>query len=430
MKKILTNRSLLTIAISQAVSGIGGWISMLSIFALIIFNGGGTVEQSSFIYLAGLVPMMLASPLAGWLSDHFNRKWLMIVSEFVSGLAILGIVLSTQIETIYGLLIVQSISSSLLTPAWQSALPTLVKRDELTQANALLQQLTSIIKIAAPFLAGLLLSFLRPQQAMILDVISFALSVLILSTLPAFPTMKGAKDKYKKVQKQSEENVLPGTVFHTLCTSTMLQILFLAAFLLMLIMASFDLLIPIFTRDVLRQNASFFSLIIGCLGLGALGGSTYLMMRKRVHNPWHDLIIGMILLDFIQFALMLAAWFQTPLLAQSIIIIGCLIAGLGVGVVVVQSSTILQMLSPKMISGRLSGIFQSIMGMAQLIAFLVIPHLVPEHISFGPYFGICMLTIVALTIIFILIQYRMHKITLEVEKSLEPNQLVSEPENL
>ena len=76
-KTILNNRSLLILGLSESVSSVGSWITMMAVFAMIVFNGNGNVVQSSGIYLAGLVPTLLFSPAAGWLCDHLDRKWLM-----------------------------------------------------------------------------------------------------------------------------------------------------------------------------------------------------------------------------------------------------------------------------------------------------------------------------------------------------------------
>ncbi len=86
---------------------------------------------------------------------------------------------------IYGLLALQAVSVSIMTPARQSVLPDIVPAEELTRANALLQQLSGIIKIGAPMIAGAVLAVLNPHQAIILDVISFALAALLLTFLPA-----------------------------------------------------------------------------------------------------------------------------------------------------------------------------------------------------------------------------------------------------
>ena len=183
--KILRNRSLVIIGIAESVSGIGNWVTMLAVFAIVVFRGDGTVAQSSGIFLAGLLPTFLASPLAGWLCDRFDRKWLMIGSELLDALAVAGLIFTQRLELIYALLAAQAVVMSVMAPARQAAVPDIVSPEELTRANAFLQQLGGLVKIAGPLLAGLILAALDPHTAILADVVSFLLSALILSRLPA-----------------------------------------------------------------------------------------------------------------------------------------------------------------------------------------------------------------------------------------------------
>ena len=183
-KKIISNRSLIVIGASETVSGIGNWITMMAVFAMVVFKGEGTVFQSSGIFLAGLVPTLIASPVAGWLSDRFDRKKLMIISEVLSGLITTFLIFTQSIVWIYVILAFQSISISLMSPARQAAVPDIVNKDQLSQANAFLQQLAGMTKIFAPMIAGLLLTILSPNTAIIVDIISFFISAIFLSSLP------------------------------------------------------------------------------------------------------------------------------------------------------------------------------------------------------------------------------------------------------
>jgi MFS family permease len=81
MNILKRNHHLLILGFAESVSGVGNWITALAIYALIVFRGSGDVLESSGVLLAGLGPMLLCSPLAGWLCDRFDRKRLMIASE-------------------------------------------------------------------------------------------------------------------------------------------------------------------------------------------------------------------------------------------------------------------------------------------------------------------------------------------------------------
>jgi MFS family permease len=395
MKRVLRNRSLVIMGIAESVSGIGSWITMMAMFALIVFRNEGSVAQSSGIFLAVLLPMMLFSPLAGWLADRVDRKWLMIGSELVSGLVVSGLIVAERLPFIYGLLALQAGCASIMMPARQAAMPAVVEQERLTQANALMQQLASIVKIGAPILAGLVLSVLDPHQAIILDVISFGLSALILSLLPALPAGRRAGET---AEQAPAARPAKGAVWATLRANSGLWLLFGLSFLGILVIMGFDVFASVVTRDVLSGDESFFGLMIGLVGLGSVAGTGVLMLRKKAVNPWRDVIIGMLLMAWLPAAVALVSGVNLGQLARPVMLATCLLGGVGSGMAVVQLTTLLQTLTPAAVLGQMSGIYQSTLIAGQLIALAVVPQLVPAMLSMALYFSIATALIVLLAL--------------------------------
>jgi MFS family permease len=394
VRKVLGNRSLVIIGIAESVSGIGSWITMMAVFALIVFRGDGSIAQSSGIFLAVLLPMLLLSPLAGWLADRVDRKWLMIGGELVSGLVVSGLIFVERMPLIYGLLALQAACTSIMMPARQASVPMLVEPEQLTQANALLQQLASIIKIVAPMLAGLVLSVLDPHQAIILDVISFGLAALILSMLPALPAGHAA-------QSSGDPNPAPkqqGAAWRVLRRSRGLWLLFSLTFLSILVIMGFDVFASVLTRDVLKGDESFFGLMIGVIGLGSVIGTAILMLRKTQRNPWHDVMIGLVLLAWLPAAIAVISGLDSVGLARGIMLGSCLLGGIGSGLIIVQVATLLQLLAPATVLGQIGGLFQSTLIAGQLIALAVVPQFVPALISMTLYFSLATVLLLLLTL--------------------------------
>lgn len=393
MKRLLHNRALLILGAAEAISGIGNWITMLAIFTMVIFDGQGGVLESSGIFLAGLIPLLLASPGAGWLVDRLDRKRLMIASELLAGLAIAGLIFTEQPALVYALVALQAVCVSVMTPARQAVVPDLVGREDLTRANALLQQLAGIIKIGAPVLAGLLLLVLSPHQAIILDVLSFGFSALILSRLPALPPA---------VQPALSTGRAGGPevkLLAVLRSAPPLRMLFVLIFFGTMIIIGFDVLASIFTRDVLGGDETFFSLLIGLVGLGAVGSTAFLLGANTRSLPWRDALVGLLLLACIPAGMALVAWLdRRPDLARLAAAAGCLLGGMGSGLLNVQTGTLLQLLSPPAWLGRMGGLFQSTIVAGQLTGLLVTPLLVPAFVSMPAFFGLNALALVLLVL--------------------------------
>lgn len=382
------DRSLLILGFAESVSGVGNWITMMAVFALVVFRGAGSVVQSSAIFLAGLLPTLLVSPYAGWLVDRVDRRRLMIASELGSGLCVAGIIFTERLELIYLLLALQAVAMSVMAPARQAAVPDIVGRDRLTQANAFLQQLAGLVKIGAPILAGALLTVINPHTAIVLDVISFALAALILARLPALPPHRNVAPD-EKVSQPADGAA--STAAAVLRQSPRLRLLFTTMFLSIFVIIGFDVLAPVYIRDVLQRDESYFGLMIGLVGLGTVGATIVLMLRKSPGHQWRDILLGLTLLSLIPAGLWLITRLGNPALAGPLAALVALIGGIGNGLLVVQISTLLQLLTPAAVLGRISGLFQSTVIAGQLAGILVTPLLVPGVLDIGTYFGLSFL---------------------------------------
>ena len=398
MKAVLRNRSLVIMGISEAVSNTGSWITMMAVLSLIVFRAEGGVVQSSLIYLVGLLPTLLFSPAAGWLCDRFDRKWLMIISELLSGLVVSGIIFVERVEWIYFLLGLQAVTTSLITPARQSSVPQVVERSQLTQANALLQQISSLTKIAAPMLAGGVLSILSPHQAVILDVVSFIFSAVILSFLPSLHPQHAQQP----VEKQPVFSSAFAPLLDVLKKSSALRLLFTINFLAIIAIIAVDILAAIFTRDALQGGEKLLGFQIGLIGLGTLLGAASLMAQKKPSNPWMDILLGMTLLAAVPAAMAIGYWLPSLGLARGVAYTACLLGGFGMGRNSVQTGTLLQTISPAHVLGRVSSVFQSVIVGGQLIGILLTPLLVPLVFSVPTYFGLVSGIILAVALLGIL----------------------------
>lgn len=380
------NRPLLVLGIAESVSGIGNWITMMAVFALVMFRGAGSVAHSSAIFLAGLLPTLLVSPAAGWLVDRVDRKRLMIASELLSGLCVAGLIFTERLELIYLLLALQAVSMSVMAPARQAAVPDIVERARLTQANAFLQQLAGLVKIAAPILAGALLAWMNPHTAIVLDVISFAVAALVLTRLPALPPHPANPE----ITRQATGSPAALTVLRQ---SPALRLLFTTMFLSIFVIIGFDILAPVVVRDVLQGDEGFFGLLIGLVGLGTVGSTILLLLRRGKGNMWRDILAGLMLLALIPASLWLTGRLDDPDQGRWVVAMAALIGGVGNGLLVVQIGTLLQLLTPAALLGRISGLFQSTAVAGQLAGILVTPLLVPAVLDLESYFGLSFLAL-------------------------------------
>ncbi len=381
----MKNRTIITLGIAESISAIGDWITMMAIFALLVFRGDGGVAQSSGIFLAGLLPTLPASLVSGWLCDRYDRKYLMMGSLILSGAIVSGLIFTENLILIYALLALQAVTVSVMTPARASILPDILPPEELTRANAFLQQLSSLVKIGAPILAGGILAVMNPHQAIILDLVSFFLAAALLVRLPKLPPQSsGGMQVKSEEQPATAKASLP--LFSLLSGNTRLQLVYITGFLSILVLICFDVLSAVYFRDVLQTGEQYMGLVIGLIGVGTLIATVLLMRRKHPADPWRDVIIGIALLGIIPLTFSLGNTISNLAVLRVVVLVACLFGGVGNGFVHVQMITLLQTLAPAGMLGRASGVYQSVMVTGQLIGLVLTPLLVPGVLAMTSFF--------------------------------------------
>ncbi|WP_160692370.1 MFS transporter [Clostridium sp. C2-6-12] len=158
---LLKNKNFSLLMLSKALSLTGTQMQefALSLYVLKISN---SATLFSTVLIVAIIPQLLFSPVAGVLSDWMDRKGLTISLDIVSGILVLIFAIAYKsfgglsISGIYILVIFLSLISSLYQPAIGTIIPTVVKKDDLVDANGLSSLILTIGNLIAPFIAGIL----------------------------------------------------------------------------------------------------------------------------------------------------------------------------------------------------------------------------------------------------------------------------------
>src|SRR4029077_7321430 len=137
------------------------------------------------------IPTLLFSPLAGALVDRWNRKWVMILSDFGAALATLLVLLLylTQHLQLWHLYTVGVLGGAFLAfqfPAYAAAMTLIVPKEHYARAEGMIGLGESAAGILAPFLAAALLGVIHLTGILFIDLFTFliALGTLLWVHLP------------------------------------------------------------------------------------------------------------------------------------------------------------------------------------------------------------------------------------------------------
>jgi MFS family permease len=189
--KVLKNKNFLLLMLGKAVSMLGSNMQQFALSLYVLAVTGSATIFASMMSIS-ILPRLILSPVAGVFGDWFDRKKSIVALDFISGLLICAYALYYSISgelslvSIYVLVILLEVTEVFFSSAMAAAVPSIVEKDELFQANSVKSVITSFCSIAAPILASLLCG-------LVICGISFILSALSELTIEIPATHKKPK---------------------------------------------------------------------------------------------------------------------------------------------------------------------------------------------------------------------------------------------
>ena len=164
--------------IAQAISNFGDWFGLLALYALV-------QRYSDSEFLLGLViivkmlSLALFSPIAGYLTDRFNRRILMIICDGGRALSLLLMLLVQQESLLwlaYALTGFQMMLSAIFEPAKTASIPNVAPPERLVDANIISTATWSIIFTSGMAIGGFATEWIGVEGVFILDAFTYLVS--------------------------------------------------------------------------------------------------------------------------------------------------------------------------------------------------------------------------------------------------------------
>jgi MFS family permease len=171
----------------QTISVFGDQITLLALPIVAVLILGADPAQMGLLTAVGLLPHLLFSLPGGvWLDRVSRRRRLMIVSDFVRAAAIAVVPLAfvlhlLSIELLFAITFVVGTVAVFFDLAWLTMVSAVARRDQLVEANSLLNASRSVSAVGGPAIAGILIQVLTAPIALLADALSFLASALFLT---------------------------------------------------------------------------------------------------------------------------------------------------------------------------------------------------------------------------------------------------------
>ena len=163
----------------------GDWLLTVPLLGIIY-----ELTENPFITSLVLVvqsgPLFLLGSFGGYLADRFDRKKIIAISEFLSGMTVLFILYAVTTENVifilfsFGLL---SVVGSPYMPTSDAALPNVVKKENLAEANVIFFSSWGVMAGLGAGLGGYLTTVISRNMLFAIDSLTFVLSALIVFSI-------------------------------------------------------------------------------------------------------------------------------------------------------------------------------------------------------------------------------------------------------
>ena len=131
------------------------------------------------------LPYALLGPFAGVWVDRWDRRTVMVACDLARAPLAFALVWAPNLAVVLVLVTVSNVFSAFHLPAQQAAIRQTVPDDDLMAANALGQLASNGARLLGPALGGLAVAVASANFAFVLDGLTFLVSAMILSRLPA-----------------------------------------------------------------------------------------------------------------------------------------------------------------------------------------------------------------------------------------------------
>jgi MFS family permease len=163
----------------------GDWLLTVPLLGIIY----GLTENpfiTSLVLVVQSAPLFILGSFGGYLADKYNRKKIIAISEFLSGLTVLLILYAVTTENVVFILFsfgMLSVVGSPYMPTSDAALPNVVKKENLAEANVIFFSSWGVMAGIGAGIGGYLTTVISRNMLFAIDSLSFVLSALIVYSI-------------------------------------------------------------------------------------------------------------------------------------------------------------------------------------------------------------------------------------------------------
>src|SRR5688500_13003133 len=279
---LLRDRNVRWLYAGQIISQVGDGVSKVALLWFVYALTDSALKMS-LIGVLQTIPPLLFGPFAGVLLDRIAKRRAMIIIDVVRTalLATIPILYAfglLPLPVLYVLVFVIAMFSMAFGPALNATLPLIVKKDQLTRINALMQSAMTIGQLLGPALSGILIAAIGAQNALYVNAAAFLISALCKIPL-RLPDVRPHRSS-ENVWTQAVKDLKDGIKF-VFVKQRLLFLLMIVASIFTLGSTAFVYLLPVIGDRLLHVGSVALGWLWSSLSVGILAATVWLLWKPQ-----------------------------------------------------------------------------------------------------------------------------------------------------
>jgi MFS family permease len=372
-REVLFKRNFFSLWSGQIVSEFGDRLSQMALIALVYSKQPGSAMAMAKLLFFIVVPVFVIGPVAGVYVDRWNRKKVMVISDIIRGLSVVTIPIFVQLDMmpiVYCLVFITFSAARFFIPSKLAIIPALVSEDKLLIANSLSNTTRVIATILGFALAGFIVQLIGYKWGFYLDSLSYFISAALVGSITIKkkeeniikdePSTKELIDK--TIRKHVFAEIIEG--FKHMITKDKMRVVTSSLFLMMAGVGSIFCIMIVFVQESFGSVTKTLGVFGVFIGVGLFVGT--ILFGRYGHNVSK---IKTMFVSFVSCGVFISAFAFYSSIYSNFMIGGLLIllVGATAAPILTCSNTLVHILIPDEIRGRIFSSLEAVMHLGFII---------------------------------------------------------------
>lgn len=310
--------------VAGIVSDAGDWLMFIAL-PLVVLQLSGSALGTSLAFLLELIPPVVLAPVIARVVDRLPHRHVMVAAMVAQALALLPLLAvrdASDTRLVYGVIVAHATCAAFFEPAKNALLPTLVAREQVTSANALVGLNNDLGRLVGGPVGGVLLAVSGIGVVALVDIGTYLVAITLVLSLPRTP--RATADPPRRRRRRERPDGRRDGLLHVLADPAVRGpvVVVLAA---SVAQGLFVVLFVFFVTDVIHGSETDVGLLRGVQAIGAIGAGAVLgALGARLD------LLRLTLVGVVAFTVLTAVTWNTAFVTHAVPVYAVLFAAMGI----------------------------------------------------------------------------------------------------